>query len=198
MLRGVNVGGNHIIRMAELRDLCCELGLIEPETLVQSGNIVFRAPKLSAAKVAAAVSDGIHRKLGFRPETVVRTVDELQSTIARNPFAHRMDEINTSKLLVLFFSREPASLPAFTTQTNEELHLIGKELLRLLPGGDGPVEAGITTRSLTQGQCADSTKLEHGNQTRSKWQTVRCSNKLQPCTWTRTAEGSSVTCWQAP
>ncbi len=143
MLRGVNVGGNHIIRMAELRDLCCELGLIEPETLVQSGNIVFRAPKLSAAKVAAVVSDGIQRKLGFRPETVVRTVDELQSTIARNPFAHRMDEINTSKLLVLFFSREPASLPAFPTQTNEELHLIGKELFVYYPDGMGRSKLGL-------------------------------------------------------
>ena len=166
MLRGVNVGGNHIIRMAELRDLCCELGLIEPETLVQSGNIVFRAPKLSAAKVAAVVSDGIQRKLGFRPETVVRTVDELQSTIARNPFAHRMDEINTSKLLVLFFSREPASLPAFPTQTNEELHLIGKELFVYYPDGMGRSKLGLQLDRSLKAHVADSTKLEHGNQTR--------------------------------
>src|SRR4051812_43967886 len=111
MLRGVNIGGNNIIKMAELRDLCCELGLIEPETLLQSGNIVFRAPKLSAAKVAGTVSDGIQHKLGFRPETIVRTIDELQRTVTRNPFADRMGEINTSRLLVIFFGREPASLP---------------------------------------------------------------------------------------
>jgi len=143
MLRGINLGGNNIIRMAELRDLCCELGLIEPETVVQSGNIVFRAPRLSAAKVATVVSDGIQRRLGFRPETIVRTVDELQSTIARNPFADRMNEINTSKLLVLFFGHEPASLPAFTTQINEELHLIGKELYVYYPEGMGRSKLGL-------------------------------------------------------
>lgn|SRR5689334_4842595 len=142
MLRGVNVGGNNIIRMAELRDLCCELGLIEPETLVQSGNIVFRAPKLSTAKVASAVSDGIQRKLGFRPETVVRTVDELQKTIDRNPFADRMEEINGSRLLVIFFGREPAELPAFTTQTTEELHFIGKELYVYYAEGMGTSKLG--------------------------------------------------------
>jgi uncharacterized protein (DUF1697 family) len=142
MLRGVNVGGNNIIRMAELRDLCCELGLIEPETLVQSGNIVFRAPKLSTAKVAAAVSDGIHRKFGFRPETVVRTVSELQSTIERNPFAVRMDEINGSRLLVIFFGREPTALPALTTQTTEEVHFMGKELYVYYPDGMGTSKLG--------------------------------------------------------
>jgi len=128
--------------MAELRDLCCELGLIEPETLVQSGNLVFRAPKLSAAKVAAAVSDGIQRKLGFRPETVVRTVNELQSTIERNPFADRMDEINRSKLLVIFFGHEPALLPPLTAQTTEELHLMGKELYIYYPEGMGRSKLG--------------------------------------------------------
>ena len=143
MLRGVNVGGNNIVRMAELRDLCCELGLIEPETLVQSGNIVFRAPKLSAEKVAAAVTDGIQRKLGFRPETVVRTVDELQRTISRNPFAERMGEINTSRLLVIFFAREPTSLPALTTQTTEEVHLLGKELYVYYPEGMGRSKLGV-------------------------------------------------------
>ena len=142
MLRGVNVGGNNIIRMAELRDLCCELGLIEPETLVQSGNIVFRAPKLSTAKVATAVSDGIQGKLGFRPETVVRTVDELQRTIERNPFAGRMEEINGSRLLVIFFGREPAALPALTTQTTEEVHFLGKELYVYYPEGMGSSKLG--------------------------------------------------------
>jgi len=128
--------------MAELRDLCCELGLIEPETLVQSGNIVFRAPKLSTAKVAAAVSDGIQGKLGFRPETVVRTVDELQRTIERNPFAGRMEEINGSRLLVIFFGREPAALPALTTQTTEEVHFLGKELYVYYPEGMGTSKLG--------------------------------------------------------
>lgn len=142
MLRGVNVGGNNIVKMAELRDLCCELGLIEPETLVQSGNIVFRAPKLSAAKVAVAVSEGIHGKLGFRPETVVRTVDELQSTVERNPFADRMDEINGSRLLVIFLGREPASLPALTTRTTEEVHFMGKEMYVYYPDGMGRSKLG--------------------------------------------------------
>jgi uncharacterized protein (DUF1697 family) len=41
-LRGVNVGGNSLIRMDWLRGACEGIGLQDVRTYVQSGNIVFR------------------------------------------------------------------------------------------------------------------------------------------------------------
>ena len=43
LLRGINVGGNHQIPMARLRELYGSLGFEEVETYIQSGNVTFRA-----------------------------------------------------------------------------------------------------------------------------------------------------------
>ena len=41
MLRGINVSGQKKIRMADLKNLYESLGLVEVQTYVQSGNVVF-------------------------------------------------------------------------------------------------------------------------------------------------------------
>jgi len=42
MLRGVNVGGHNMIKMDALKALCVSLKLKDPQTYVQSGNVIFR------------------------------------------------------------------------------------------------------------------------------------------------------------
>jgi uncharacterized protein (DUF1697 family) len=42
MLRGVNVGGHHKIKMEALRALCTKLKLRDACTYVQSGNVIFK------------------------------------------------------------------------------------------------------------------------------------------------------------
>lgn len=41
LLRGINVGGNNIIKMAELRECITGLGFKNVRTYIQSGNILF-------------------------------------------------------------------------------------------------------------------------------------------------------------
>ena len=43
LLRGINVGGNRKLPMAELKVLAAELGLNHPRTYVASGNLVFES-----------------------------------------------------------------------------------------------------------------------------------------------------------
>jgi uncharacterized protein (DUF1697 family) len=43
LLRAVNLGAHHRIGMADLRPLLTALSLQDPRTLLQSGNVVFRA-----------------------------------------------------------------------------------------------------------------------------------------------------------
>src|SRR5207253_5480073 len=53
LLRGVNVGGRAKVPMAELRSSLAALGFEDVVTYIQSGNIVFRAPKGTADELAA-------------------------------------------------------------------------------------------------------------------------------------------------
>ena len=48
LLRAVNVGGRNAIAMADLRRFLGDLGFADAQTLLQSGNVVFRGPTRSA------------------------------------------------------------------------------------------------------------------------------------------------------
>jgi len=50
LFRGINVGGNKILRMKELVLLFEELDFEEVRTYIQSGNVVFRARDTSTKK----------------------------------------------------------------------------------------------------------------------------------------------------
>ena len=45
LLRGVNVGGKNLVQMADLRAGLEELGFADVATYIQSGNVLFRAPR---------------------------------------------------------------------------------------------------------------------------------------------------------
>ncbi len=140
MLRGVNVGGHNKIKMDALRALCGSLKLRDPQTYVQSGNVIFRTGERDLSRLAKRMQDAIARKYGFRPEVILRTADELRDVIARNPFAKRRD-IEPSKLLVLFLLDDPgaearASIQKVKTDP-EELHIAGRELYIYFPNGMG-------------------------------------------------------------
>lgn len=144
MLRGVNVGGHNRIKMDALRALYESLKLEEPRTYVQSGNVIFRCKDKDKDKnlfaLARKIQDGIGKEFGFRPEVILRTVDELRQAVAANPFAKRRD-LEPGKLLITFLAAEPG--PDAQTALRslkdypEELHLKDRELYVYFPAGAG-------------------------------------------------------------
>ncbi|HEY2120785.1 MAG TPA: DUF1697 domain-containing protein [Candidatus Acidoferrum sp.] len=138
MLRGVNVGGHNKIRMEELRALYESLGMTNPQTLIQSGNVVFSAKERNCAVLNKRISDAIERKFGFRPPVILRTASELRDVIAKNPFAAR-NGIDPSKLLVHFLDCDPGKeirekVLAIESHP-EELRMLGRELYIYFPNG---------------------------------------------------------------
>jgi len=140
MLRGVNVGGHNKIKMDALRELCASLKLRDPQTYVQSGNVVFRSDDRDLVPLGRRIEQAIERKFGFRPAVILRTAAELRDVIARNPFASRLG-IEPGKLLVTFLASEPGAeartkLLAIKADP-EELHIDGRELYTYFPNGMG-------------------------------------------------------------
>jgi uncharacterized protein (DUF1697 family) len=138
MLRGVNVGAHNRIKMDALRALYESLGLRDPQTYVQSGNVVFRTDKRDLVALAKRIEDAIERSFGFRPAVILRTASELRDVIARNPFAKRRD-IEPSKLLVNFLAGDPGTEvreKVLSLKTDpEELRMDGRELYIYFPNG---------------------------------------------------------------
>ncbi|MBI3470195.1 MAG: DUF1697 domain-containing protein [Candidatus Solibacter usitatus] len=138
LLRGVNVGGHNKIKMDALRALYESLGLRDPQTYIQSGNVVFRTEERKLAPLAGRIENGIERGFGFRPAVILRTSSELRKAIAKNPFAARRD-IDPRRLLVTFLAGAPspeARDEVLRIQADpEELRIEGRELYIYYPNG---------------------------------------------------------------
>jgi uncharacterized protein (DUF1697 family) len=140
LLRGVNVGGHHKIKMDALRALFESLGLRDVETCLQSGNVIFRPERPALARFPERLEDALERTFGFRPAVILRTPSELRDVIARNPFAKRRG-IDPAKLAVTFLARDPG--PETREKVRripphpEELWIDGRELYIYFPNGMG-------------------------------------------------------------
>jgi uncharacterized protein (DUF1697 family) len=152
LLRAVNVGGTGIIRMADLKALCEEIGFRDVTTLLQSGNVVFRA-KGSDAAVAKKLADAISKSHGFRPAIMVRTADEIAEVMKRNPFKAE-EKTDPSHLIVCFAADAPTTgaderVAAVKVQ-KERLLLSGRELYVHYATGQGTskVTNAVIERSL--------------------------------------------------
>lgn len=140
MLRGVNLGPYKRIKMDALRELYESLGFRNPQTYVQSGNVLFKTSERSIASLAKRIEVGIEKTFGFHADVIVRTTADLKSVIARNPFATRSG-IEPGKLLVTFLAGDPTSEArakiAGIKCDSEELILDGRELFVYYPNGMG-------------------------------------------------------------
>ena len=99
LLRGINVGKAKRIAMADLRALLEDLGYTDVTTLLNSGNVVFKAGKGVPKKLAADISAAIATHLGIEVPVIVVSAKELALIVRENPFASA-DE--PSRLLVAF------------------------------------------------------------------------------------------------
>jgi uncharacterized protein (DUF1697 family) len=113
LLRGVNVGGNNLIKMADLTALLPQIGLEEGKTLLQSGNVVFRSEGKSSRELEELLERKVESRLGLRTQFMVRSVKEWDEVIAANPFVDEA-ETDPSHLLVVFMKQpcEEGSLEA--------------------------------------------------------------------------------------
>jgi uncharacterized protein (DUF1697 family) len=97
LLRGVNVGGNCMLAMADLAALCTKLGFADVRTYIQSGNVVFRT-ELPAERARAALAQALSAHMGRPIDVVVRDADAMRRVLARNPFPRA----EPAKVAVLF------------------------------------------------------------------------------------------------
>jgi uncharacterized protein (DUF1697 family) len=91
LIRGINVGRNKRVAMADLRELLTSLGYGDVRTLLQSGNAVFSAAG-SAAAVAQAVEEAMTEQLKVSARVLIRSPALLARAIEADPFGERAAE----------------------------------------------------------------------------------------------------------
>jgi uncharacterized protein (DUF1697 family) len=101
LLRGINLGARNRVSMPELREQLAEAGFGDARTYLQSGNIVLSS-KDRPAKLAKRFHTLIAEGFGLDIEVIVRTRDELNAVVRRNPLKDVAD--NPKRYQVTFLS----------------------------------------------------------------------------------------------
>lgn len=92
LLRGINVGRNRRLAMADLRALLADAGYTEVKTLLNSGNALVTGPEEPASAHTARIEAAIAGRTGMTVPVVVLTADELREVVDAHPFADVADD----------------------------------------------------------------------------------------------------------
>lgn len=86
LLRGINVGGHRLIKMADLKAMFVGMGFDAVQTYIQSGNVIFRAAEPEQL-LRQRLERQIELTFGFPVTVALRTAGELARLLANCPFA---------------------------------------------------------------------------------------------------------------
>src|ERR1051326_3690421 len=76
LLRGVNVGGNNVISMRELKESFEEAGFTQVSTYINSGNVIFTTKKTDARKLERKLEQMLLKDFDLDAKVVVRSLSE--------------------------------------------------------------------------------------------------------------------------
>lgn len=133
LIRGINVGGKHIVPMKDLVKLLEANGFEAVKTYIQSGNVVFRKP----GDPGEEMEQLMERRFGFRPAVFLLTAEALKAAEAGNPFP-----ADVGKAVHFFFlDQAPASVDYELLDSlkapSEDYKLTGKVFYLYAPDGIG-------------------------------------------------------------
>lgn len=118
LLRGINVSGTRKVPMADLRQLCTDIGFADPATYIASGNVMFDADG-DVEAVTRALEAEMPRRFGFSCDIIVRSAAEWHRHITSNPFAGDADIV--PKMLHIALPRRPLKAGAAAAITERLL-----------------------------------------------------------------------------
>ncbi|UFJ39552.1 DUF1697 domain-containing protein [Brevibacillus humidisoli] len=139
LLRGINVGGNNLIKMAELRRMFETMGLERVQTYIQSGNVLFISDEREAS-LRQRIEQEFSAVFGFTVTVVLRTSAELEQIIGNCPFSEEAvreaEASSAGESLYVALLPEASSpegvqrLSAYNSE-REEYRIVGREFYLL-------------------------------------------------------------------
>lgn len=104
LLRGINVGGRNIIRMADLKACLEAAGLTDVATYIQSGNVLLKAAD-SSVELTRRLERLLSEEFSYRSRVVVRSQAELRRIVTWAPQGFGDDP--SAYLYDVLFLRQP-------------------------------------------------------------------------------------------
>ena len=105
LLRGINVGGNNIIKMADLKACFENMGFTEVVTYIQSGNVLFRSAEKDKTRLTRKIEQVLSERFSYKSRLVVVAHKELKKVVVGAPkgFGKELDKYRYD----VIFLKEP-------------------------------------------------------------------------------------------
>ncbi len=117
LLRGINVGGKNLVKMADLRAAYEDLGYDDVATYIQSGNVLFRSPREPAVELAARMEKELRKELGIELKLVLLTEPQLRKVVESAPRGFGAEECRND---VIFLRKPLTPAKAFAVAETRE------------------------------------------------------------------------------
>lgn len=145
LLRGINVSGQKLIKMADLQAHFVSCGAANVRTYIQSGNVVFEHPEKSAT-LRKTLERHLAIKLGYSVPTIVKTAGEFTAIAAANPYDTGLPELG-KRMYVCFFAEAPTATAIESIQpyVNDSERLAVKGLAAYAYYADGLGRAKLSS-----------------------------------------------------
>jgi len=139
LLRGINVGGKNKLPMKDLVLMFERAGCASTRHYIQSGNVVFEAPRALAARIPAVVQAAIEKELGLRVPVLVRAAKELHAVAAGNPFLAAGADPDALHVMFLADAPSKAAIAALDPDRSppDAFAVEGREIYLSCPKGVG-------------------------------------------------------------
>jgi uncharacterized protein (DUF1697 family) len=85
LLRGINVGGKNLIKMADLKACFEALGFESVRTYIQSGNVLFSTPETDQSLLTGMIEAALSATFSYTSKVVVRSEAEMKAIVAGAP-----------------------------------------------------------------------------------------------------------------
>ena len=157
-LRAINVGGNAVIKMADLKKMFEAAGLGNVQTYIQSGNVIFESDQEPDA-LEKQIEHLLEKAAAYKIHAFVRTMHEVQAIAEKSPFTPKEGEV----AYVTFLKKKPdtksqQALLSFKSEA-DDFAFEGRQLYNLRRNPEKSIFSGnfvekhlkmpATTRSMT-------------------------------------------------
>jgi uncharacterized protein (DUF1697 family) len=85
LLRGVNVGGNSLIKMSDLKEAVGKCGFTNVMTFINSGNVIFESTEVNKSKINAVLEEVLAKRFNLESRVFLLTYEQFKDMLAGVP-----------------------------------------------------------------------------------------------------------------
>ena len=111
LLRGINVGGNKLIKMEALAAAFTAAGFRRVKTYIASGNVIFETRATDRQALTRKIEKLLTAEFGHEIAVALFTLEELQALISNDPYARIKPSKDVMLCVTLFNETIPQKIP---------------------------------------------------------------------------------------